>query len=278
MELNGHDAMRLVSLLTLGGLLLVRIDAWAAQVSEVKVAQAVVFLRVPSDKKPGEIEIGSGFLVNFNNKLFLTTAAHVAGLMSAKSSITLGIENDAAMTIALSDLTGGDPKWVLHPVADVGVLLLHPAAKIESILTGRALPSSIFITKLEAPARDRPLTIVGFPLGLGVLYTGPGAKISSIQKESKAASGLLTLPRSDTKKPTEFFVLDSPSVGGFSGAPVFVLPAAFSKGSGIAFSSTTLFVGLVHGTLSDSTGGKFAVVVPSAFVTQTIDRAYEAEP
>jgi len=272
--------MRPVGLLTLIGLLAGAVDARAAQLSAEQVARAVVFLHVPSKKDPGQkrLEIGSGCLVTINGKLFLVTAAHVAALMSSRASITLGVEEDAARTVGVADLTGalGDPKWILHAVADVAVLPLRPTAQLEPLLTSRALPPSIFVSKLEAPPRDRPLTIVGFPLGLGVAFTGPEGKISPITKESKTSSGLLTLMRSDTKKPTEFFVLDSPSVGGFSGAPVFILPAAFSQGPGIAFSAATLFVGLVHGTMSDDTGGKFAVVVPSAFVTQALEQAYQA--
>lgn len=272
--------MQRLALLILLGLIASTAEARADQLSVEQVTRAVVFLHVPSQKQPGskDLEIGSGFLVTIKGKLFLVTAAHIAALMSSRASVTMGVENDAARTISVVDLTssGGDPKWLLHPIADVAVLPLRPAAELEALLANRALPQSVFISKLEAPSRDRPLTVIGFPLGFGVLFTGPGGKISPITKEAKAASGLLTLPRADTKKPAEFFVLDSPSVGGFSGAPVFILPAAFSQGAGIAFSAATRFVGLVHGTASDKTGGKFALVVPSAFVTQTLERAYGA--
>lgn len=263
----------------MGALMAGPAEASAPQLSVDQVARAVVFLRVPSTKQPGgqAVEIGSGFLVAINERLFLVSAAHVAALMSSKASITMGVENDTARTIEITALTGlpGNPPWVAHPVADVAVLPLRPSADLKALLASRALPPSVFISKLEAPPRDRPLTVVGFPLGLGVVFTGPGGKISPITRESKAASGLLTLPRADTKRPTEFFVLDSPGVGGFSGGPVFILPSAFSQGAGIVFSAATLFVGLVHGTASDETGGKFALVVPSAFVTQTLERAYQ---
>lgn len=277
---KGMTTRVLALFLLLGALMTESAEASTNQLSVEQVARSVVFLRVPSTKQPGgqALEIGSGFLVSINEKLFLVTAAHVAALMSSKASITMGVENDAARTIELTVLTGipGDPQWVVHPVADVAALPLRPSADVRALLASRALPPSVFISKLEAPPRDRPLTVIGFPLGLGVVFTGPGGKISPITRESKAASGLLTLPRADTKRPTEFFVLDSPSAGGFSGGPVFILPSAFSQGAGIVFSAATLFVGLVHGTASDDTGGKFALVVPSAFVTQTLERAYQA--
>lgn len=43
-----------------------------------------------------------------------------------------------------------------------------------------------------------------------------------------------------------------------------------SKGGGLVIGGKLRCVGLVHGTLSDNTGGKFAAVVPSIFIFQTI--------
>src|SRR5436309_12687982 len=53
--------------------------------------------------------------------------------------------------------------------------------------------------------------------------------------------------------------LTGPSIGGFSGAPVFLLPQPFfteGKFSIPGSNNPAICVGLVHGTLSDSTGGK----------------------
>jgi len=269
-------------ILLLFGTIITNSNAAEVRLNINDIAHSVVFLHVPSEKPEGSgsqtLEIGTGFLVNLNGQLVLATAAHVAKLIGSKASMTLAVENDSASTIAIPQIWGrpSEPKWIMHPTADVAVLPLHPNSELKKSLATRSLPLTIFISKIEAPARERPLTIVGFPLGLGVLFKGPSGKISPITKVSKAASGILTLSLFDTKSPSEFFVLDSPSVGGFSGAPVFILPAAFSKGGGLSFSQATLFVGLVHGTVSDKTGGKFALVVPSAFVFETLRKAYEA--
>jgi len=269
-------------ILSLIGAIVTHLNAAEVRLSADDIAHSVVFLHVPSEKPAisgsQTLEIGTGFLVNLNGRLFLVTAAHVAKLIGRKALMTLAVENDTASTIPIPQLWGSssEPKWITHTTADVAVLPLRPNPEIQELLMSRSLPPKIFIPKLEAPPRERPLTVVGFPLGLGVLFTGAEGKISAITKESSAASGLLTLLRADTKTPSEFFILDSPSVGGFSGAPVFILPAAYSKGAGISFSRKTLFVGLVHGTVSDETGGKFALVVPSAFVTQMLTQAYEA--
>jgi len=133
----------------------------------------------------------------------------------------------------------------------------------------------LFISKLEAPPRSRIVTVVGFPLGLGVRFTGPDSKISPVSQEAKPSSGLITLNRFDTKTPCDVFLLDNPGIGGFSGAPLFILPGTYTQGPGIAFSRTTLFVGLMHGTVADKTGGKLAVVVPSSFVVETLKEAYK---
>ncbi|HSR12816.1 MAG TPA: hypothetical protein VLS90_15340, partial [Thermodesulfobacteriota bacterium] len=74
-------------------------------------------------------------------------------------------------------------------------------------------------------------------------------------------------------KPSTFFILDKPSVGGFSGAPVFVLPGPYFSEDKVVTGKEIGCVGLVHGTLFDSTGGKFAAVVPSAFIAETIREA-----
>lgn len=247
-----------------------------------QAARGVVFLHVPSANpvEKSVSEIGTGFLVEYQAQTFLVTADHVAKLMTSKASLTLAGEDDKSQTFGMKDLTSSEcePGWVIHPVADVAVLRLNPNEKIRAVLAGRGFPTSIFVPKLEAPPRDRPLTVFGFPLGLGAFLVGPDRKVSPISVQSKAASGLLTLARFDTKQPTEFFILDSPSVGGYSGAPVLILPAAYSKGAGLSFSVKTFFVGLVHGTVSDDTGGKFALIVPSAFVTQTLHHAFKDQP
>ena len=247
--------------------------------AQEQAIQSVVFLSVPSKNQNNQNKLnsGTGFLVNIDDKLFLVTATHVADKMSVGSSITIGVDNDAAKTLNISDIAKprGKIKWVKHPRADVAVLPLDPSSRILDILKNRALKPPILGSILEAPPRNRPLTIIGFPLGLGVIHTGPGNRISPITKEVKAASGLITLVNIYNNKKIDYFILDNPSVGGFSGAPVFILPSTFSKGAGMVFSDEFLFVGLVQATISDNTGGKFATIVPSAFVTQTLTSAYK---
>ena len=62
------------------------------------------------------------------------------------------------------------------------------------------------------------MATIGFPLELGVKD-----KFSPIFKIAHPVSGLFRQPRFDNNIEASFFILDDPSVAGFSGAPVFEL-------------------------------------------------------
>ena len=68
--------------------------------------------------------------------------------------------------------------------------------------------------------------------------------------------------------------MDKPSAEGFSGGPVSLAPLAIltKSDSTRKISLLPVFekcVGLVHGTYSDETGGKFAAIVPSKYFFDT---------
>jgi hypothetical protein len=69
------------------------------------------------------------------------------------------------------------------------------------------------------------------------------------------------------------FLLQDPSIGGFSGAPVFDLPGIRLSGSAMVAHQGVACFGITHGTLSDDTGGKLAAVTPSSAVIELIDKA-----
>lgn len=243
--------------------------------SLTKAANSVVLLHA-SSPKGGEL-VGTGFLVQLPGTVFLVTAEHVARDLGASPLLTYAAEGDRAKALALADVAGSAPlKWVFHGEADVAVLALRGNPDVVALLGSRALAPAHLISVLEAPVRERTLVTMGFPLGLGGLTLGPDLRLSPLSRESRAASGLLTMKRFDTKNPSVFFILDNPSIGGFSGAPVFMLPGAVMSGDGIGFTPPVGFcVGLVHGTLGDGTGGKLAAIVPVAFVTQTLEKAFK---
>ena len=259
-------------------------DEWNLE----RISKSVVYLHTSNPEKSQKVnkpisDIGTGFLLNAIGKrrgdgsefeiLFLVTANHVFATLNENTKVTFGMENDHIKTVNLVELESTThPKWFTHDIADVSVLCVEETSGYYDLLKSRSITSDLLNGKMEAPSRDYPLTIVGFPLGLG-FSTSPDSKISPISKESKPSSGLITLPRFDNNIRSNFFILDSPSVGGFSGSPVFIISGIYTKGYAmVSFNKTTCY-GLVHGTISDNTGGKFAVVVPSKYIFDILNKA-----
>jgi hypothetical protein len=237
------------------------------------LASSVVFIETRTVGQ-SESKVGTGFFALRNARMFLVTAGHVARSTNAGTTVTIRTEGDKPLQFRIQEISGkqGDQKWINHRQADISVLSLEPSPEVSKHFSEHFLPMNLFPEKLAAPSRDRPLTVLGFPLGLGVKE-----KFSPISKECKPASGLLPLARFDNQQETSFFLLDSPSIGGFSGAPVFLLPGTFSRSTGSAsalvFSKKLQCVGVVHGTISDKTGGKMAAITPSWFVVETLEKA-----
>jgi hypothetical protein len=81
-----------------------------------------------------------------------------------------------------------------------------------------------------------------------------------------------------------FFVLDKPSIGGYSGAPVFLMPWPYADSAALSMidkaspEASPKCVGIVSGTISDDTGGKLAAIVPSAYAVKLIREIQEIGP
>jgi len=228
-----------------------------------------VWLKGPGDQSPKPrlvTQSGTGFFVTDGTRLYLVTAAHVAKAMGPGSLVTLAGPKDTPETIPLDDLSGSQGQnWVQHASADVAVLVLKPSQQtVQRYLQGRFLPFEVFSAVDSPPPRETQLTVIGFPKGLGVK-----GRFSPLTLQTLPASSLLSMKRFDIPIDTEFFMLQNASTGGYSGAPVidvsrYVLGAVTTTGEG------TKIYGLVHGTISDDTGGKLAAVVPVRFVVETL--------
>lgn len=79
------------------------------------------------------------------------------------------------------------------------------------------------------------------------------------------SSGLLTLQRFDTMAPQTFIILENPSIGGYSGGPVYDL-GIIQTGNLEMNTGKTILHGFIHGTISDSTGGKLSAMTPAFYV------------
>ena len=236
-----------------------------------------LWLKLPDQKTARpffDTRSGTGLFISIDNKPYLVTASHVARQMTSSALAVIRGPNDKPVAIVLSDFVAPQTNlnWTIHAQADVAVLPITTTnLLVRKTLAKHFLRIDVFVSDHSSPDRDLDLTILGFPLNLGV-----EGNFSPISRTSRAASGLLSLPRADTKTKATFFLLQDPSVGGFSGAPVFLKPGTFMKGTSVDVRRSFQYLGLVHGTISDKTGGKFAAVTPAEFILEALRQAHKA--
>jgi hypothetical protein len=224
-----------------------------------QISRMVVNLREATAN--GE-KVGTGILVLHKDRPFILTAQHVANDTSINGTIVIKGAGDLPISIPIRSLVPNQAlKWVAHHEADLAAFEIFPQNDaVMSTLQERFLPIDFFFNNKAAPNRNIHLTSIGFPLGLGV-----HGHFSPLMFESRASSGLLTLLRADTQSLQTFFALENPSVGGYSGCPV-VDTSIYAAGSMVTTGGGTCFYGVMHGTISDNTGGKIAMVTPSFYV------------
>ncbi|MBU4486598.1 MAG: serine protease [Candidatus Delongbacteria bacterium] len=196
---------------------------------------------------------GTGFFVRNGDYLFLVTAQHVAkNLMSNVKLIAADSSGNST-----SYLLDKNTIWIYSENADIAIThIVNPL--IKNTFNDSAIDFSFLPTSETSPVPELSLIVVGFPLGLGVQN-----KFSPLRRETNAASGLIDLKRFDIDKITTFFLLQDPSIGGYSGAPVFVLKT-YKFGNTLMNSvDVDMCIGIIHGTYSDNTGGKLGLVTPT---------------
>lgn len=231
-----------------------------------ELGESVVFLLAAPEA--AESQSGTGFLLVDGAAPFLVTAGHVASGLSMASLAVIRGKDGNALQLPMRTLVGTASalEWRYHESADIAVLRLQPEASILSQLESRFVPLQALRTEQSAPEREVGLTIIGFPMALGV-----SGKFSPLFRETRAASDLLIYPRGDTKKPALFFITQDPSIGGFSGAPVVDTGAPYARGSAMVWrTAKPRLVGIVHGTLSDNTGGKLAAITPAHLLLELV--------
>jgi len=234
-----------------------------------------IWLKVIDGKKPDSTNIkpyikpfsGTGFFIyNNKNDLYLVTAAHVAQNISNNSWVILKGPSDVPIKLKLVDIVGSkNISWVIHPTADIAVVKLRPSEKINNnYLQQRFLPLELCLKELVSPPRDVQLTIMGFPLGLGV-----DKNFSPLTLHTKASSGLVEMNRFDTGIKSTFFLCEDPSLGGYSGAPCFDT-SIYTIGSMTTTGGGMKIYGLIHGTISQ--GGGLTAVVPIKYLFDILQK------
>ena len=228
--------------------------------SRNQIFTVVCNIRIP--QSDGTEKVGTGIFIEKDNKAYLVTAEHVASETNVNSYI---IYCDAVSNPLKRNLVvlNANLSWKHHLIADISCLEIDISCNFD-MLNGRCYPYSQIEFNTNIITRDEEITCVGFPNGLGV-----NGKFTPFTFRSFFSSNLVTFPRFDTKKPCNFLCLEHPSVGGYSGGPVFDLGYRIVGAMKTTTSDTRLY-GLMHGTLSDNTGGKIAAVTPIVYLKDII--------
>ncbi len=223
--------------------------------------RAVCELRTPNSD--GGISIGTGMFVSSSaeyNRVncWIVTASHVARYTNESTQIVIASKEDKAQILPLT-MFGDKVNWRHHSVADISVFEID-VSPIIGFMENRCFPYDHINLLRQTVSRDYELTSIGFPHGLGI-----DGSFSPFTFRSYASSGLVTLSRADTHTLSDFFCLENPSVGGYSGCPVFDLGYSTNGVMTITKEKTWCY-GFMHGTMSDATGGKIAMVTPSFYL------------
>jgi hypothetical protein len=212
---------------------------------------------------------GTAFFVNKDLDVYLVTAEHVAKFTTDTTIIRVAKQDGTTNQLILKEIVDGNNlNWTVHPISDVAVIRLDLSKLDSASYLVDPIPFDIINFTLEAPLRIREVTVYGYPLRLGV-----SGKITPITKTSKPSSGIIEYQRFDNKKTAPFFLLDDPTVSGFSGGPVFELPQELIRDDSThVYVNVYRLMGLVHGTISKDAGG-FAAIVPANQIKETIELA-----
>jgi S1-C subfamily serine protease len=280
--------MRRVRLLGWIGCLFTAVAGWAGTIDEI--SRAVVFL---SDNVPVVEELngvrfevwlkvpgtnafipkrsrvsGTGLIVGTSNLAYLVTAKHVAESMTAECELIMRGDKREPIHLKISSITAQSGlRWFHHTNADISVYPL-PAYTPEGsrAMERRGAPVEWLEPATNLPSRDVYVTALGFPLGLGA-----EGEFVPLSRESKVSSGMLN----DAKG--LFFLLQDPSVSGYSGGPL--IESGDRVLGGNQFGSISVRSGgcrcwgFVSGTYGDETGGKMSRITPALYAVELIRQA-----
>ena len=217
----------------------------------------------------GELKqsIGTGFfLAKDDYNLFLVTANHVAKAFLDDTVVWFAGQNKQIMQIQLKTLKTSR-NIIHHPCADISIIEVD-------IPTYNSLNSDAVIypiaiidkNKISSISRDEELTSIGFPNGLGT-----NNLFEPLTFRSYPASNIIpniTINNKNQSYQSDIFVMENASCGGYSGCPVIDLG---HKVNGLVTqNSSTYIYGIMHGTISDDTGGKMAIVTPAYYIFDII--------
>lgn len=194
------------------------------------VWQVVVFLGFLDQKAPGGIRpIGTGFVQSYGSALYLVTVAHVAKLLGGDPFVFRINNKDGSSLLCCFD----DVVWHYHPDENVDVAVMEIDDDLPAGHAGRFVPQEMLAS---------PETVVHEEIGVGdFCYTvGLFRLLAGNQRNLPVVhTGHIALLPGDEKVPfsdrtgsgntrhVEAYLVESQSLSGLSGAPVFVRPSLY---------------------------------------------------
>lgn len=221
---------------------------------------------------------GTGLMIQYHGRDYIVTARHVAQALSPKAEIVMNISGGKSMRytfeLILQQKIIQGAKWFHHPKADISIHPLCYSATLDQLSINEKL--------FPKQGKDIPLLtaayILGFPLGQGVQEN-----LSPLAKKTQIASRTTSVDVTNISPELQFILLDQALAKGYSGAPVFYIEEVMSKlriaGQRMKSGEKLHFVGILSASLSDKTGGKISLVVPTSYLWDILEsedfREYE---
>lgn len=219
----------------------------------------VVLLR---DIKGNTVNTGTGFLVTTKDQYFLVTAKHVADSLRIETSeIFFRDSSKTAISFKLQDFLKKPIVSGYNENSDFFILKLETSdSKKLDILKKSSLDFNLFVNDRESIDRKIDVLVMGYPFYDFENFT-------PITFKSYFSSSLINVRLKNMQKPFLCYLLENPSMAGFSGGPVFV----GVKDRASTPLSKTLIAGIVTGTTYDKTGAKFAIITPAFHLLDLIN-------
>ncbi len=197
---------------------------------------------------------GTGFLLTANNNFFLITAKHVAdSLHTEGAEIYFRDSSKKAIGYKLKKFIPSKLVAKFNEQSDFFILRLDPFDSTSTrILRKASLEVKNIANNRESLDRKFEVVVFGYPIFDFNNFT-------PITFKSHFSSSLMNIYVKDLPKPCFCYLLENPSMEGFSGGPVFI----GVKDRATMQMNATLIIGIVTGTTYDKTGGKFAVITPT---------------
>ena len=216
-----------------------------------------------NNKALGDQLIGTGTFIQKDGKYYVLTAEHVINNIIKAEYIILC---DLKMIPRKLDLNilNKNYCWKIHPIADMAVLEID--SNVNSWISTRSFPYDHCEVSMSKLNWDTEVTTVGFPCGLGIKNV-----FAPLTFRSFPASEILQLNRLDKKTIiTDVFLLEDPSIGGYSGGPVFDLAYKVDYNMSQTKDKTRLY-GIMHGYVGNAvSGGHMSFVTPISYLSQLI--------